>query len=146
MERPAERNRHLAGPIPAQLQHRRLLAGEPERRRKAGGGPAGMDHEVAIRARRVRRGETDAERIREARAGWLDIDQRHSRAGNPTAQPSDQRADDARAHHRNFVGRRRRRVPHRIERGLHIGGEDGAGGRDAIGHRRTASVGNMKTV
>jgi hypothetical protein len=33
VKRLAERNRDVAGPIPAQLDHQRLVAGKPQRRR-----------------------------------------------------------------------------------------------------------------
>ena len=131
MERAAERDRDLVRAIPAQLQHRRLVAGEIERGRKAGGSAAGMDDEVAIAGRRIRRGKADAERAGKFGAGRLDVDQGHLGAGKPAAQPGDQRADDARADHRNTVGGRGPRVPHGIERGLHVGGEHRARRRHA---------------
>src|SRR5262249_581867 len=53
VERLAKRDGNLAAAVPAQLDDARLLAGRPKRGRKAGGGAACMEHDIAIGGRRV---------------------------------------------------------------------------------------------
>ena len=134
MECAAERDRDLVRAIPAQFQHRRLVASEIKRSRQAGRSAAGMHDEIAIAGRRTRRGEADTERAGKFGAGRLDVDQSHLGARKPAAQPGDQRTDDTRSHHGNTIGGRRPRVPHGIERGLHVGGEHRADRRHTIGY------------
>src|SRR5215831_1437215 len=57
VERAAERRRHVARAVPAHLEDRRLVAGEPERGGEAGRAAARMHDEVAVARRRLGRGE-----------------------------------------------------------------------------------------
>ena len=50
----AERDFHFVGAVPGQFQHRRLVAGEPQRGREPGRGGAGVHHQIAV-AGRLRR-------------------------------------------------------------------------------------------
>ena len=59
--------------------------------------------------------------LRQIRAARTDIDQRHLRPRQPGAQPGGERADHARAHHRDPVPRPRAAVPDDVERRLHVG-------------------------
>src|SRR5882672_120127 len=111
VERAAERDRDLAGAVPAHFQHRRLGAGEPDRGREPGRAPARMDHEIAIARRGVRRRKADAKGAGERRARRIDIDERHLGAGQPPAQPPRQRPHHPGPDHRDAVGRPGRGVP-----------------------------------
>ena len=84
---------------------------------------------------RVGLGEAQAERARELRARRIDVDQRHLGARDARAQKADQRADHARADHGDAAGRPGRRVPGRVERGLHVGGQHRARQRHVGRHR-----------
>ena len=135
VERAAERHRHGPRAVPAQLHDGRLVAGDVERGGKSRGRGAGVKDEIAIGRRGVGRRELQAERPGQLLARRIDVDERHLRAFDPRAEKSDQRADHARADHRDAPGRTRRGVPGRIERGLHIGGQHRARQRNVAGHR-----------
>src|SRR5712672_3010905 len=111
VERAAERDRDLAGAVPAHLQHRRLGAGEPDRGRESSRAPARMHHEIAIARRGLRRRKANAEGAGERRARRIDIDERHLGAGQPPAQPPRQRPHHPGPDHRDAVGRPWRGVP-----------------------------------
>ena len=128
----AKRHRHMSVAVPAHFQHRRLETRERKRGSKPFRHAAGVNYQIAIRRRRFRLGKIYAERSRQIRARQIDIDQRHLCPGNPAAQESDQRADHARPHHRNSIGRLRSCIPDRVERSLHIGGQHGTCRRHAI--------------
>ena len=69
------------------------------------------------------------------RARRIDVDQRHLGAFDPRAEKSDQRADHAGADHGDASGRARRRVPRRVQRGLHVGRQHRARRRNVVRHR-----------
>jgi hypothetical protein len=95
-----------------------------------------MDHEIAFALRRGRQREACAECRGDFGAARLDIDQRHLRAGNPSGEPRAQRTDHAGAHDGDAVRRTGCRVPHGVERGLHVGGEHPARRRQVRGQQR----------
>src|SRR5919204_2181353 len=76
VERFAQRRRHLAASVPAQLRDDRLLAREPKRGGETRPAAACMKHEIAIARRGIRLGKASAERVRELRARRSDIDHR----------------------------------------------------------------------
>src|SRR5580658_4481860 len=119
MKSAAERDRDVAGAIPAHLEHRRLVAGEGERCRQTARTPAGMDDEIAIVAGPIRWSKIYPQRPSEVGARRLDVDERHLDPRNSAAQPGDQRADHAGSDDGDFVGDPRGGVPDRVERGLH---------------------------
>ena len=104
MERFAERSRDVAAAVPAQLDDGRLLAGEPQRGRKPGGGAAGMEDEIAFGRRRVRAREARTERARELGARGAMSTTVTSRARQPRAQIGDQQADQSAADDGDAVG------------------------------------------
>src|SRR5216683_1182297 len=90
----AERELDLARPVPAELQDRGLIAGEPNCSRKTCFGAAGVDHEIAIAGGTVGRGKTDAQRAGKRSPRGRDVDQRNMCPWYAPAQPGDQRAND----------------------------------------------------
>ena len=133
----AERHFHVVGAVPGQFQHRRLVAGEPQRGREPGRRRAGVHHQVAV-AGRLRRAPRSRRRTpaRSRRAPGLMSTTVTSRAGYLGAQPRDQQPEHAGADHRDPVRRTGRAVPDGVERRLHVGGEHGALGAAA---RRAAA-------
>ena len=82
------------------------------------------------------RAKREAEPGGERGARGVDVDQRHLRARQPRREPGDEQAEHAAADHDDAVGRAGAGVPMRVERGLHVGGEDGAARGHAVGHQR----------
>ncbi len=151
MERRAQGNGHLAIPIPAELDDRRLLSRQPQR----GGEPcragAGMEHEIAIGRRCVGRCKAGAERARHFRATGCDVDHRHLRARDPRTEISNQKPDETAADHGDAIRRSGCAVPDGIERGLHVGGEHRArrrqvvrDGRHGVGRQRETALVRMQ--
>ena len=126
----------VAVAVPAQLD---MVASSPASRARSQARPRcalAWNDEIAIGRRGVRAWRSRApSAARKLRARRIDIDQRHLGARQPRAQIGDQRADHARADHRDAVGRARRRVPDRVERGLHVGGQHRARRRHVVGQR-----------
>ena len=89
---------------------------------------AGVDHEVAVARRRVRRRKARRRALR----AMLGARRHRCRPPSPAAPGScahshaTSSAEHARADHRDAVGRARRAVPDGVERRLHVGGEHGA--------------------
>ena len=102
-----------------------------------------MKHEVAILRCAGWRRERHPERARQRRARRIDVDECDLGARRLRAQERNQRADNAGADHRDAIGGTGCAVPHRVERGLHIGGEHRALRRQAVG-KRGESVGRHR--
>ena len=97
---------------------------------------AGVEHDIGvIFAKRGEIGGRDEFRAKgrgDFLARGVDVDNRNVGAGKARAKRRDQQADDAGADHDDLVARPRARIPQRVERGLHIGGERRAPGRNVF--------------
>ena len=100
-----------------------------------------MDHEVGARRRRLRHGERDAERAAIAAFSGSTSISWTARAGHAREQRRGERADHARADHRDPVADPGRRVPQAVQRGLHVRGQHRAGVRHASGTATAARRG-----
>src|ERR1044072_9063474 len=97
MEDVAERHCYVICAVPGELQHRRLLAGEPQRGRKACARRTGVHHEVAVVRRLVRGGESRAEGSRDPGATRINVDHRYLPPGNLRPKAGDKQPEHARA-------------------------------------------------
>ena len=85
--------------------------------------------------------EAKAERRGHLRAGRVDIDERHLRAGQPGAEPGRKAADGAAADHGDAVADAGRGVPTRVQRRLDLRREHRASRRHIVGHRNRGVLG-----
>jgi membrane glycosyltransferase len=132
MEGAAEWRRDVASAVPAEFEYGRLFARQPDRGRQTGACCAGVDDKIAIAWRVGGRCEFHAERARQQRSRWLNVDQCRLDAGKTAAEIGDQRANNAGADDGDSIGGRRRGVPNGVERGLHIGRERCARERQTV--------------
>ncbi len=84
--------------------------------------------------RRARRSRTPS-RSAIAAARRAHVDQLHLAARNASREPGHQAPDGAAADDRDAAARDERRVPHGVDRGLEVGGQDRASRRHALGHQ-----------
>src|SRR5260221_11855751 len=142
----AERRRDRRRAVPAELDDRRLEAGEGERRRQACPAAAGMDDEIGIAGRLGGRGEGAAERGSKGAPTGIGVDERDARARQPRRQRCDETADDAGTDDCAAIADERSGIPQRVDRRLHVGGEHRALIRQRIGKRQHGIRGHVVAV
>ena len=120
---------------PAQLEHRRLEAGELEREARALRGAARVDHEVGLGARAAGSGEADAQRAGDRRAARIRVDELDLAAGHAPGEPGDEAAERAGADDGDAIAEPQVRVPEAVDRGFEVGREDRARRGDRFGQR-----------
>jgi membrane glycosyltransferase len=132
MERRSKRHRDRMAPEPAQFQYQGFVTRERERGCKPLRATAGVKHDIAVARRALGQRKPNAKALGEGFSVCDDINEGDLRARQRGAQPRDQGAHNPSADDRDPVGGTRGRIPHRVERRLHVGGEHGAPRR----HRR----------
>ena len=124
--------RNGSGAVPAQLDHRGLDA----RYRQGGFEPlrasARVEDKIGVHAVRDAVGEFQPEPTGHALSGGVDVHEAHPSRGDLLAQPRDEEPQDPAPDHDDPVANRRSRVPHPVEGGFHVRGEDSALGGQAI--------------
>ena len=126
MEGRSERHRDRMAPEPAQFQHQGFITRQRERRCQPLRVTAGVKHDIALARGFLRERKPNAKVVGEAFSVCDDINEGHLCARQRGAQPRHQGANDPGADDRDPVGGTRGRVPHSVERRLHVGGEHGA--------------------
>ena len=97
--------------------------------------PTGVDDQIGRPTPRRVRTVREAENSRDGRARAVGIDDRNVRTRQVPAQGRGEQPDHPAADHHDLVAGRRPRVPDDVHRGLHVGGQHGAGRRHALRDR-----------
>ena len=104
----------------------RLASGAGERERQSFGVAAGVEDDIGLRRRRAitaGRARNARRALGDLRARGFDVDDVTSAPGSRAASEAIEKAEHAGADDDDAVARARARIPDRVQRGLHIGGE-----------------------
>ena len=141
MECFAERNCDIAASIPAHFDDACFVTGKPQRGGEPRGRAARVKHDVAIDRRTARRRKSRAKRAGELGTPRRDVDHCHLCVRQRRTKICYKQANKPSTYHRNSIRRAWPRVPHRVERGLHIGCKHGATRGDTIGYGKRSALG-----
>src|SRR5215813_1975066 len=146
MESAAEWNCHRRVTIPTKFENGRFIAGKRKSSTKSGRGAAGVKDHIAVVSGGFTLCKANSKALREFGALFVDVDECCFHTDKAAAQERDKCTNRASTDNCNPVCRPDRRIPHRIEGRLHIGGQHSSPRRHCVRQCHNGTFGNVEVV